>query len=265
VRFRRALSLAIDRGAVNQSIYFGLALEGNNTVLPESPLFKPDYQTRWAKLDLAQANRLLDELDLKRGSDGIRQLADKRPLEIVIETAGEEPEQVDVLQLVGESWKKAGIRLLVKPSQRDVVRNRIFSGEALMAVWSGFENGVATSSHSPAELAPTAQTSLQWPMWGQHYETKGTAGEAPDTPEGQALFKLFHDWIGAAPPQREAIWHKMLELHADHQFTIGIVGGVQQPVVVNRALRNVPEKGIYNWEPGAFFGIYRPETFWFDR
>jgi peptide/nickel transport system substrate-binding protein len=266
VRFRRALSHAIDRGAVNQSIYFGLAIEGNNTVLPESPLFKADYQTRHAKFDLAAANRLLDELGLQRGGDGIRQLPDKRPLEIVIETAGEEPEQVDVLQLVAESWKKAGIRLLVKPSQRDVVRNRVYSGEALMAVWSGLENGVATADHSPAELAPTAQTSLQWPMWGQHHETKGAAGEAPDMPSCQALFKLYQDWIGAAPgAAREAIWREMLEVHADNLFTIGIVGGVQQPVVVNRALRNVPEKGIYNWEPGAYFGIYRPETFWLDR
>ena len=32
----------------------------------------------------------------------------------------------------------------------------------------------------------------------------------------------------------------------------------------NGKLRNVPEKGLYNWEPGAFFGIYRPDTFWFE-
>ncbi len=27
--------------------------------------------------------------------------------------------------------------------------------------------------------------------------------------------------------------------------------------------RNVPERGVYNFEPGAFFGMYRPDTFWF--
>jgi peptide/nickel transport system substrate-binding protein len=27
---------------------------------------------------------------------------------------------------------------------------------------------------------------------------------------------------------------------------------------------NVPEEAVYNWEPGAQFGIYRPDTFWFD-
>jgi peptide/nickel transport system substrate-binding protein len=34
--------------------------------------------------------------------------------------------------------------------------------------------------------------------------------------------------------------------------------------VVDKALRNVPQKGVYNWEPGAHFGIYRPDTFWFE-
>jgi peptide/nickel transport system substrate-binding protein len=27
----------------------------------------------------------------------------------------------------------------------------------------------------------------------------------------------------------------------------------------------VPKEGIYNWDPGAHFGIYRPDTFWLDR
>jgi len=40
------------------------------------------------------------------------------------------------------------------------------------------------------------------------------------------------------------------------------VAGVLQPVVVSDNLRNVPEKGIWNWDPGAFFGIYKPDQFW---
>jgi peptide/nickel transport system substrate-binding protein len=34
LRFRRALSLAVNRHEINQAIYFGLAIEGQNTVLP---------------------------------------------------------------------------------------------------------------------------------------------------------------------------------------------------------------------------------------
>ncbi len=51
VRFRRALSLAIDRSLVNQVLYFGLAIESNNTVLPQSPLFREAYRDRWARYD----------------------------------------------------------------------------------------------------------------------------------------------------------------------------------------------------------------------
>jgi peptide/nickel transport system substrate-binding protein len=35
-------------------------------------------------------------------------------------------------------------------------------------------------------------------------------------------------------------------------------------VVVSRRLRNVPDKGLYSFEPGAFFGRYMPDAFWFD-
>jgi peptide/nickel transport system substrate-binding protein len=33
--------------------------------------------------------------------------------------------------------------------------------------------------------------------------------------------------------------------------------------VVSNRLRNVPIEGVYSWDPGAHFGVYRPDTFWF--
>ena len=57
----------------------------------------------------------------------------------------------------------------------------------------------------------------------------------------------------------------MLSIWADQVFTIGIVQGVDQLVVVSDRLRNVPLRGVYNFDPGAYFGMYRPDTFWFDE
>ena len=57
----------------------------------------------------------------------------------------------------------------------------------------------------------------------------------------------------------------MLGLYADQVFSIGIAGEMLQPVVVNRRLRNVPAKGLYAWQPTAFFGVYRPDTFFFEK
>ena len=265
VRFRRALSMAIDRAQINQVLYFGLASESNNTVVPESPLYKKQYQTQWAQFDRKAADRLLDEIGLKRGSDGVRRLSDGRPLEIIVETAGESTEQTDVLELIRDTWKESGIKLFSKPSQRDLLRNRVFSGEAMMSVWGGMENGLPTIDTPPDELAPTSQVQLQWPKFGQFFETAGKSGEAPDIPEVIELKKLNEAWRAANREGREKIWHRMLAIHVEQQYTIGVVNNVMQPVVVSNTLKNVPEKGLYNWDPGSFFGIYRPDTFWFTE
>src|SRR3712207_647762 len=113
---------------------------------------------------------------------------------------------------------------------------------------------------SPEEFAPVHQIHYQWPKWGQHYETKGQAGEPVDEPEAQRLMELFERWRTAGTEEeREEIWRKILQIHADQIYTIGLVAGVLQPVAIDQNLRNVPEEAIYNWEPGAQFGIYRPD------
>lgn len=264
VRFRRALSLAIDRHEVNQVIYYGLAIESANTVLPESPLFKPEYQKAWSGFDLDQANALLDEIGLtKRNARGFRLLPDGRPLEVVVETAGESSEQADILELIRDTWQKAGVRLLIKTSQREVFRNRIFAGDTMMSVWTGLDNGLPTQDLSPEELAPTNQQQLQWPKWGQYFETRGKAGEAPDMDVAKQLLTYNQEWRTATKEEEKLdAWTHMLEIHADQVFTIGVVAGALQPVVITNRLRNVPVKGVYAWEPGAHFGIYKPDTFW---
>ncbi|WP_199899266.1 ABC transporter substrate-binding protein [Sneathiella glossodoripedis] len=267
VRFRRALSLAIDREEINDVLFFGLAKEGNNTVQEQSELFEDHFQTNWAELDFEKANQLLDELGLtKRNDNGIRLMEDGEPLSIIVETAGESTEQTDVLELIRDSWREIGVALFTKPSQRTVFRNRIFSGETIMSVWSGMENGVPTANESPARLATTSQLSYQWPKWGQYYETKGQSGEPVDMPEVERLNELYRAWhIADNDQERTRIWKEMLQIHVEQQFTIGVVSGILQPIVVKNHLMNVPKKAIFNWDPGAHLGMYHPDLFWFNE
>ena len=265
LRFRRALSLAVNRHEINEVLYFGLAVEGQNTVLPSSPLYEPAYRSAWAQYDPIEANRLLDVVGLtKRDGDGVRLLPDGRPMEIVVEDSGEWPGTSDVLELIRDSWRHIGIRLFGKPLQLTLFRRRVFSGETLMSIDKGIENGLANAASSPWEFAPTSQQQLEWPKWGQYYETKGTGGEAPDLPSAVRLRELYENWLSATSrPTQTQIWHDILQVWADEVFSIGTVGGVLQPVVVSNNLHGIPEKGVYNWDPGAFFGIYKPDHFWF--
>jgi len=266
-RFRRALSLGVNREDINKTFYFGLALTGNNTVLPESPLYEAEFRYSWAEHDPDEANRLLDEIGLtRRDSRGVRLLPDGRPMDLIIELAGQGTEEGDVLELLDEAWLKLGIKVFTKPLQREVLRNRIFAGSTLMTMWFGLENGIPSADMSPQEFAPTSQQQYQWPKWGQYFETRGQAGEPPDLPEAKRLLGLYDAWrLATSQEEREAIWRQMLEINAEQVFSIGLIAGVPQPIAVRDGLHNLPEEAIYNWEPGAQLGIYRPDTFWLTQ
>lgn len=261
-RFRRALSLAIDRNLINKVLYLGFGTPGNDTVLAQSPLFKERYRDLHAEFDLDAANALLDEMGLtERRGDGTRLLPDGRPLEIIVEATGEAQEQLDALELVGETWRQIGVRLFPKPSQRDIIRERALSGLLQMSVWTGFENGIPTSEMPPIDFAPVRGDFLSWALWGDYYETDGQTGEAPDWGPAARLIELYDAWlVSSSKEERTRIWHEMLEIHAEETIHIGLVSGVRQPVVV-RGLGNVPKEGIYGWDPGAHFGIHRMDEF----
>ncbi len=267
VRFRRALSLALNRREINQVLYYGLANESADTVLPESPLFKPEYASAWANYDPDQANKLLDEVGLnERASNGIRRLPDGRYANITIESAGESTLETDVLELITDHFRQIGIGIFIRSSQRDIFRSRTMGGNVLMSVWKGLDNGLASADMPPNQLAPTSDDQLNWPVWGLHYQSGQMQGKAPDLPKVKELAALHNDWkLSTSTEQRADIWARMLAIHADQVFSIGTVNGGLQPIARIRRLRNIPDSGLYGFAPTSYMGVYMPDTFWLEN
>ena len=154
----------------------------------QSPLYREEFGQRCIAYDPEAAEpaarRARPRPPRRRG---VRLLPDGRPMELTVETAGEDTEQVDVLELVRDEWREIGFVIHAKPSDRETLRNRVFAGDALMTIFYGIDNGMPTAAMPPRDFAPTSQADQpQWPKWGQYYETKGAAGEPPDLPEAQA-------------------------------------------------------------------------------
>lgn len=267
VRMRRAMSLAINRREINQVIYYGLAHESANTILPESPLFKPEYASSWSTYEPKHANRLLDYIGLtERAENGIRLLPDGRQANITIESAGESTLETDVLELIRDHFRDIGIALFVRTSQRDIFRSRIMGGSVMMSVFQGLDNGLPAADMPPSELAPSSDSQLQWPAWGLYKMSGHSQGHPARLHHVQLLEKLLDDWmLTTNTEQRTEIWGKMLEIHADQVFTIGTVNGALQPVVRSARLHNLPEEGLFGFTPTSFFGAYMPDTFWLDK
>jgi peptide/nickel transport system substrate-binding protein len=265
VRFRRALSLGINRRDINRVVFFGLARESANTVLPQSPLHDEAFDRAYAGFDLAEANRLLDEAGLsRRALDGVRLLPDGRRAEITIDTAGENSEEVDIILLIADDWARLGIRVFPRSTQRDVFRRRVMAGQTIMSMWGGLDNGTPSPNMEPDQMAPTSESQLNWPLWGKFYETGGRTGERPDYAPAIELAELHMAWRRSTTREERAdIWRRMLAIHADQVLTIGIVNGTSEPIAVSNRLRNVPREAVYAYEPGGYLGVTMPDTFWF--
>ena len=265
VRFRRALSLGIDRREINQVMYYGLAAEGGNTVLPSSPLFRPAYRSAWARFDPAKANALLDEIGLTgRGSDGYRLLPDGRPLEIIVEAASEGSEYTDAMRLIEDSWRRIGVRLFQKNTRREMFRRRVYAGLTQIAMWSGIDYANVRAENPAAGAGADRPGPAPMVAMGPLPCEQGPVGPEADrsgrNPVDRTAAPVGDGRICRTTPDA---WRRMLEIYADRVYSIGIVGGVIQPIVVNVRLRNVPKTGVWAWDPGGHLGIYRPDTFWF--
>jgi peptide/nickel transport system substrate-binding protein len=264
VRFRRALSLGIDRSQINQVLFLGLAKESAYSVLPGSPLYREELGKAYAEFDPARANELLDEIGLKRSSEsGVRLLPNGQPMELIVETAGESTLEADALELIRDDWAKLGIKMFTHASQRDLFRSRVAAGATVMSVWAGVNNGAPTASNSPEEFVPSDPYQLQWPAWGSYVSSRGQTGEPPDMPEAKRLTQLYKDWLAAQDQAaRRGIWDEILDIHADQVFAIGLITATLEPVVVSNRLRNVPIEAVSAFDPYAYFGVYEMDAFW---
>ena len=267
VRFRRALSMSIDRRMINRALYFGLAKEGAMTALPASPFYDSENRSAWSQYDLDAANALLDDMGLvERRADGIRLLPDGRPMLFVVETAGERQEVENALQINTDTWRDIGVQLVIRPLDRDILRSRVGAGVAMAAVWFGWDNGIPQPYTSPAYLAPRQQDFFAWPKWGQYFLTEGQAGERVDMPAPRKLLALSLEWDRATTDTKRAyIWREMLKIHAEQVYGISILAEAPQPIVVSNRLHNVPQNALWAWEPGAHFGIHRMDEFYIDE
>ncbi|NEU12889.1 ABC transporter substrate-binding protein [Methylobacterium sp. BTF04] len=267
VRYRRALSLALDRRTLNNTLLFGLGTEGNDTIVPDSPLYSPELRTLHAAYDPGGANRLLDEAGLARrdGSD-IRLMPDGRLLEIVVETDGEASMILDGLLLITEFWREVGIKLVVKPQERTNLRRRSMAGQTVMVAAQGLDLAVPTAIMPPTELSPAQPDHYSWPRWSLATETHGASGEGCDVAPVERLLALDAQWRATDDAGVQAgIWREMLRNHAENQWVIGTVAGALQPVVASAHLANIPETALYAWDPTALIGVQRLDEVFWDR
>jgi len=263
-RFRIALSLGINRDEINQLFYMGMAQPRQTTVIPQSRYYKEEFAKAYIEYDPVRANKLLDEMGLKRGPDGYRLRPDGRRLEILIEYTPVDTIRGPVCEFVQQQWDKLGIKVAVKEITTELQQVRAPGNQMDMTVWNADKCTDILFPITPMWFVPynTGWENSWCPLWAQWYASKGKSGEEPPK-EAKRLLDLWEKMLSTTiESQRTKLGQEILKSHAENLWTIGTVGLASVPIIARNNLRNIPEKGIWGWD--YFWAmLYNPEQFFF--
>ena len=126
IRFRRALSLAMDREEINRISFKGLAVPRQATIVSGASYYKPEWGENhpYARFAVDEANRLLDDMGLtERDGDGFRVGSDGETILLIIEYVTGQT-GFSVHELVKEYWETVGLKTKINTQAGAVLGER---------------------------------------------------------------------------------------------------------------------------------------------
>ena len=255
-RFRIAMSLAINREEMIDLVLLGQSEPWQMSPFPNTPFYNEKAAKAYTEYNPAEANRLLDEIGLERGPDGIRLKPDGKPLQLTIEVSSQVPTWSDMCELIVKYWEDVGVKTAVKLEDRSLWEVRTSSAEHEVSVWWG-EGGLAPLI-TPEWYLPVSSASRQAPLWALWYQSKGQSGEEPP-PEIKKLMELYDRILATPDPaEQKQLFDQILEANAENLYVIGTAKTPDRFCVVKNNFHNVPDPMITD---GSSPGLFNPCQF----
>lgn len=243
IRFRQAMSVAIDRAEINETLYFGLAKERQWGVSSASPFYEDWMGDYYAQYDPELANQLLDEMGLERGDDGVRLRPDGERLSIVLWDA---INQIQQTELVAEYWEAVGVDVEINPSTREAFQDANLAHETEASIW--FADVVAESEIyiRPFFFRPpysgTGNPHVGGLEWWEWYTSGGEEGVEPEDPfhiQQMELADAFQLTERGSDEYYE-LGTQLVSGVVEKLIHIGIVGEAPEVFIRSNRLQNFP-------------------------
>jgi peptide/nickel transport system substrate-binding protein len=248
VDFRRALSLSVDRAQINEALFLGTGTPSSPAPADDNKYFPgKEWRTKWATLDVAQANQLLDKIGLtNKDTEGYRLRKDGTGrLRLTFMAVPRIADFPAMAEMVKQHWKVVGIDLVVDSIAAQLGTQRIGANQAQMTGNSvGTEDVfLFTGTLTPQPAGFSAILGLPFSQW---QTTGGKQGKEPFPVLKQAM-ELLEKGKLASAQERIEIGKEITRIHIDNVFTIGIIQGSLASSAVRIAktnLENVPARAL---------------------
>ena len=265
--FRIALSVAIDRDAINDAVFFGQATPYQGTILPSYSFFEEEWGAIHTEYDPDKANVLLDELDLnKRDADGWWRLRpDGERLTLIFEIEGQEPSKRWIAEIVAENWRDVGLDVEWHQLERPQYEERLDLHTEVMIGAQDTEASAYFTRWVPWVWGYKGKRAVWAGAWTKWFATDGAEGLEPPA-EVKANAEKKFEWLLAAPgtPEYDSLGKDYFGWQAENLTVIGTVGLAPQAVIINNRVKNFPDDQADLWfGAGANFTKSYPAFQWF--
>lgn len=250
--FRVALSHALDRQAIIDTLYLGQSTPQQVSPREGTPYYNERLATQYVEYDVAKANELLDSIGLdKRGGNGMRLAPDGSPLVVNVAAVTALGAMADAAEMFTQYWQAVGIDARFAAMDRTRFYEEKTASLHDIAIWGATSGGIDVFI-DPRDYFPFSTESNFAIEWAKYYIGDG-GQEPPDYVKEQWA---LYDQIKATsvPDEQNALFQELLEITADQFYQIGIGTAISSFTVVSNRLGNVPDDTPASWihpDPGT--------------
>ncbi|MGI9393897.1 MAG: ABC transporter substrate-binding protein [Boseongicola sp.] len=267
IRFREAMSIAINRDELNEVGFFGQgSARQYNGFSPLPDGVDPSWASYKTEFDAGAANAILDELGMAdTDGDGIRELpnGDKLVLNLNFATQGIGGQTVE---LVAQYWRDVGIDSVVKEVTPDEYRSAQSSNQLDVSMWrKGQPLAIVLGNNElwvpPYENYFGNRNAMLWAEW---VDSGGSAGVEPPewaTALVDDLNALQSAEVGSAAATEIA--NRMVKAMTESLLFIGTVNA-PAPIYQSNKLQNFTEFQTHSYEYYRTYP-YRATQWWLDE
>lgn len=267
LRFRQAMSVAINREEINEAAFFGMGEAKQYVGFTDSPPFVEDkWKQHYAQYDPALANSLLDEIGLKdTDGDGFRELlnGDKLVINLQFSVQGV---AAALVELVGQHWGAVGVQTTIKEVTPDEYRSAQSSNKLDVSMWRNGQPLAIVLGTNQIWVPPyhdyfTVRTNMLWAEW---VDSEGASGvEPPDYAKQMMEDIVAFQSTPVGTPESDMLGARLVENLVENLLFIGVVQ-VPAPIYHRNVVQNFVEYKTHSFEYYRSYP-YRPTQWWLDE
>jgi ABC-type dipeptide/oligopeptide/nickel transport system permease component/ABC-type transport system substrate-binding protein len=269
--FRIALSLAIDRQRIIDSLYSGVGEPAQIDPGPGSPYENENLRYAYVEFDPERANKMLDALGLtQRDSQGMRTFPNGERMSWFIDFTvftGEGP-----AQFIVDDWARVGIRAVMRERNRALFIAQKSSLVNDFTVWSSESDFYPmTEARSFLPFSLEANYAISYANWFANSGLYGSERVPPGAQEPEIGSPIRRNMELYEKARQSATLDEQVELFrqitdtaANEMWTISIATAPPALAVVKNGFRNVPRQALVGYTFGTP-GNTGIETYFWDE